>query len=162
MFLCFQTADELYNAYRFVSMFSSIAHKIVPRSCFVRVLDCARILVVHDLNCARFCKFTLTSDLYIRFRPKNGRQIISTAFDHNRYGNVMHRLLSRHITIYITAVHLSLLINGKKKFRRKKPDLDDSESWHHWLDDTILTLVNVVTYNIFISNYSIWTINLIW
>ena len=45
-FLCFQAADELYNACRFVPMFSSIAHKIVPRSCFVRVLDCARILGV--------------------------------------------------------------------------------------------------------------------
>ena len=30
MFLCFQTADELYNACRFVSMFLSIIHKIVP------------------------------------------------------------------------------------------------------------------------------------
>ena len=65
--LFFQTADELtvqclQNA--FVPMFSSIVHKIVPRSCFVRVLDCARILgvrkksvpdlVVHALNCARF------------------------------------------------------------------------------------------------------------
>ena len=27
--------------------FSSIAHKIVPRSSYVRVLDCAQILVVH-------------------------------------------------------------------------------------------------------------------
>ena len=45
MFLYFQTADKLYNnACRFVPMFSLIGHKIVPRSCFVRVLDCARIL----------------------------------------------------------------------------------------------------------------------
>ena len=54
LFLCFQTADELYNACRFVPMFSSIDYKIVPRSCFVRVLDCAQILGVHALNCARF------------------------------------------------------------------------------------------------------------
>ena len=32
---------------RFVPVFSSIAHKIVPRPRFVRVLDCDRILVVH-------------------------------------------------------------------------------------------------------------------
>ena len=37
----------LVNACRFVPMFSSIAHKIVPRPRFVRVLDCDRILVVH-------------------------------------------------------------------------------------------------------------------
>ena len=43
---CFQTADELYNACRFVPMFSSITYKTVPRSCFVRVLDCARILCI--------------------------------------------------------------------------------------------------------------------
>ena len=65
MLLCFQTADELYNACRFVPMFSLIAHKSVPRSCFVRVLDCARIwaftrksvpdLVIDTLKCARFC-----------------------------------------------------------------------------------------------------------
>ena len=35
------------NAYRFVLMFSSIAHKIVPRPRFVRMLDCDRIFVVH-------------------------------------------------------------------------------------------------------------------
>ena len=54
MFLCFQTADELYNACRSVPMFSSIAHKIVPKSCFVCVLDCAQILGVRTLNCAQF------------------------------------------------------------------------------------------------------------
>ena len=43
----------LYNACRFVPMFSSIAHKIVLRSCFVRVLDCAQILGVCAQNCAR-------------------------------------------------------------------------------------------------------------
>ena len=55
--LCFCVFRQLmYNACCiFVPMFSSIGHKIVPRSCFVRVLDCARILVVHALNCARFC-----------------------------------------------------------------------------------------------------------
>ena len=54
LFLYFQTADELYDACIFVPTFLSIAHKIVPGSCFVRVLDCARILGVHTLNCARF------------------------------------------------------------------------------------------------------------
>ena len=43
MFLCFQT---VYDACRFVPMVSSIAHKMVPRSCFVRVLDYAQILGV--------------------------------------------------------------------------------------------------------------------
>ena len=41
------------NACRFVPMFSSIAHKIVPRPRFVHVLDCDRILVIRALNCAR-------------------------------------------------------------------------------------------------------------
>ena len=36
-------------------MFSSIAHKIVPRHRFVHVLDCDRILVIRALNCARLC-----------------------------------------------------------------------------------------------------------
>ena len=36
-------------------MFSSIAHKIVPRPRFVHVLDCDRILVIRVLNCARLC-----------------------------------------------------------------------------------------------------------
>ena len=35
-------------ACRFVPMFSSIAHKIVPRPRFVRVLDCDQNLVVHE------------------------------------------------------------------------------------------------------------------
>ena len=43
------------NVCRFVPMFSSIAHKIVPRSRFVHVLDCDRILVTRALNCARLC-----------------------------------------------------------------------------------------------------------
>ena len=47
LFLYFQTADELYNACRFVPLISLIAHKIVSRSRFVHVLDCAQILVVH-------------------------------------------------------------------------------------------------------------------
>ena len=49
LFLCFQTADVkmLVTACRFVPMFSSIAHKIVPRPRFIRVLDCDKILVVH-------------------------------------------------------------------------------------------------------------------
>ena len=34
-------------------MFSSIAHKIVPRPRFVHVLDCDQILVIRALNCAR-------------------------------------------------------------------------------------------------------------
>ena len=34
-------------------VFSSIAHKIVPRPRFVHVLDCAQILAVRALNCAR-------------------------------------------------------------------------------------------------------------
>ena len=54
LFWCFQAADELYSACRFVAMFSSTAHKIVPRPRFVRVLDCAQILAVRTLNCARF------------------------------------------------------------------------------------------------------------
>ena len=37
-----------------VPMFSSIAHKIVPRSRFVHVLDCAQILVIHVLDCDQF------------------------------------------------------------------------------------------------------------
>ena len=36
-------------------MFSSIAHKIVPRPRFVHVLDCDQILVIRALNCARLC-----------------------------------------------------------------------------------------------------------
>ena len=40
----------LVTACRFVPMFSSIAHKIVPRPRFIRVLDCARISVVHVLH----------------------------------------------------------------------------------------------------------------
>ena len=36
-------------------IFSSIAQKIVLGPRFVRVLDCARILVICTLNCARFC-----------------------------------------------------------------------------------------------------------
>ena len=40
---------------RVVPMFSSIAHKIVPRPRFVHVLDCDRILVIRTLNCARLC-----------------------------------------------------------------------------------------------------------
>ena len=58
--MCFQTAGELYNDCRFVPMFSSIAHKIVPRSRFVRVLDaltCARFFVVCTLNYARILLF---------------------------------------------------------------------------------------------------------
>ena len=39
---------------RFVPMLSSIDHKIVPRSCFVCALNCARILVVRALDCAQF------------------------------------------------------------------------------------------------------------
>ena len=38
------------TACRFVPMFSSIAHKIVPRPRFIRVLDCDRILVVQSAN----------------------------------------------------------------------------------------------------------------
>ena len=37
-------------------MFSSIAHKIVPRPRFVHVPDCDRILVIRALNCARLCR----------------------------------------------------------------------------------------------------------
>ena len=49
---CFQTADELYNASRFVPVFSSIGHKIVPRSRFVRSAGlCPNI----GRSRARFC-----------------------------------------------------------------------------------------------------------
>ena len=50
-------------------MFSSIGHKIVPRSCFVRVLDCAQILGLRTLNCARFffiCSLNCARILVIR------------------------------------------------------------------------------------------------
>ena len=53
---CFCVFRQLMNCKFFhICMFSSITHKIVPRSRFVRVLDCARILVVRALNCAQFC-----------------------------------------------------------------------------------------------------------
>ena len=56
LFLCFQTADVkmLVTACRCVPMFSSIAHKMVPRPCFICALNCARILVVRALDCAQF------------------------------------------------------------------------------------------------------------
>ena len=76
MFLCFQTDDELYNACRFIPMFSSIAHKIVPRSYFVRMLDYAQILGVRALNCARFfsrSRSKLSCRLCTKLCPNFGR-----------------------------------------------------------------------------------------
>ena len=67
----------IYIAHKLI-MFSSIAHKIVPRSCFVRVLNGARILIVLALNCAQFfvvCALNCAQILLV-VRRLNGAQFI--------------------------------------------------------------------------------------